>query len=580
MINKKILSILSISIFFTIISISGCGVQNVDPPASGAGSSGAQLVAIQVTPTNPTVAKNTSQQFTATGIYANNTTKDLTATVTWSLSDSNVASINYVAGTSTGTTAAALNSGGGHAYAYGKTTGKTTVTATSGSTSGSTTLTVTNATLVSIAVTPASPSIAKGTTQQLIATGTFSDNTTQDLSTQATWNSSNTSAATISSSGLATAVGAGSTLVSATMGGIAGSDALTVTPATLLSISVTPTNPSMAKGTALQFAATGIYSDNTTQNLTTSVSWSSSSTGVATINASGLSVSAATGVTTISATLGTISGSTTLTVTQATLSSISITPVNPSNAKGTTRQFTATGTYSDGTTQNLTASVTWGSANTTVATVSNAAGSKGVASCLAAGTSTISATLGTISSSTTLTVTQATLLSISVTPANPSIASGTVQQFAATGTYTDGTTQVLTAAVTWNTSNAAVATISNAAGSNGLATSVAAGTATITATTGGVSGTASLTVTASTKKAVVSWTAPTVNIDGTPLLDLAGYKIYYGTSSGNYTTILNVGNVTTYTISNLTPGTYYFAVTAYDTQNLESTYSNEVSGTI
>ncbi|MGB9700610.1 MAG: InlB B-repeat-containing protein [Thermodesulfobacteriota bacterium] len=61
--------------------------------------------------------------------------------------------------------------------------------------------------------------------------------------------------------------------------------------------------------------------------------------------------------------------------------------------------------------------------------------------------------------------------------------------------------------------------------------------------------------------------------------DLAGYKVYYGTSSRNYGTPIDVGNVTTYTIGNLAAGqTYYIAVTAYDTSNNESDYSNEVSG--
>jgi hypothetical protein len=161
---------------------------------------------------------------------------------------------------------------------------------------------------------------------------------------------------------------------------------------------------------------------------------------------------------------------------------------------------------------------------------------------------------------------------------------GTNQQFAATGTYSNNTTQNLTAAVTWSSSNTGLATISNAAGSNGLATSIAAGSTTITATSGSVSGTATLTVTAitTTGSAIVSWNAPTTNADGTPLTDLAGYKLYYGTSSGNYTSMINVGNAATYTytINNLARGTYYFAVTAYDTQNNESSYSNEVSGTI
>jgi hypothetical protein len=67
-----------------------------------------------------------------------------------------------------------------------------------------------------------------------------------------------------------------------------------------------------------------------------------------------------------------------------------------------------------------------------------------------------------------------------------------------------------------------------------------------------------------------SWSA-----DGAP--DLAGYKIYYGTSSRNYGKVTTVGNVTSYTLTGMSTGNYYFAVTAYDTSGNESGFSNEAS---
>ncbi len=84
-------------------------------------------------------------------------------------------------------------------------------------------------TLSSIAVTPANPSIAKGTTQQFAATGTFSDGSTQNLTSTATWSSSNTSVATINSAGLASGVATGSTTMQAISGSVSGSTTLTVT---------------------------------------------------------------------------------------------------------------------------------------------------------------------------------------------------------------------------------------------------------------------------------------------------------------------------------------------------------------
>jgi hypothetical protein len=78
-----------------------------------------------------------------------------------------------------------------------------------------------------------------------------------------------------------------------------------------------------------------------------------------------------------------------------------------------------------------------------------------------------------------------------------------------------------------------------------------------------------------------SWNAPTTNEDQSSLSDLAGYKIYYGLASGNYTGSINAGNVTTYQINNLVGGlTYYFAVTAQDTSGNESIYSEEQSFTL
>jgi urocanate hydratase len=449
----------------------------------------ATLVSITVTPGNPSIADGVTEQFTAIGTYTDNSTQNLTTQVTWSSTDTNVATVSNAAGSQGMASAAAV--------------GSTNISATSGSISGSTTLTVTSAMLVSIAVTPANPTIADGLNQQFTATGTYTDNSTQNITAQATWASSDNSIATVSnaagSQGLASSTSAGSTTISATSGSISGSTTLTVTSATLVSIAVTPAHPSVADGLSEQFTAIGTYTDNSTQNLSTQVTWASSNASVSTISnaagSQGLASSVAVGSTTISATSGSIAGSTTLTVTSATLVSIAVTPANPSIATGLTEQFIATGTYTDNSTQNLTNQVTWASGTTAVATISNAAGSQGLASSAATGSTTISATSGSISGSTTLTVTSATLVSIAVTPANPSIVNGLTEQFTATGTYTDNSTQNLTTQATWASTNTSIATVSNAGGSQGLASSAAAGSTTISASSGAISGSTTLTVT-------------------------------------------------------------------------------------
>lgn len=81
--------------------------------------------------------------------------------------------------------------------------------------------------------------------------------------------------------------------------------------------------------------------------------------------------------------------------------------------------------------------------------------------------------------------------------------------------------------------------------------------------------------------AMLFWDEPPANEDGSPVADLAGYKVYYGNSSRNYSKCIDVGNIKNYTVNNLTEGlTYYFAVTAYDIFGNESGYSNEAIKTI
>ena len=392
------------------------------------------LSSITVTPVNPSVPAGVTEQFTATGNYTDGTTKNLTTQVTWASATKSVATIS--------------NAGGSQGLATSVAMGTSNVSATLGGISGSTVFTVSAAQLMSIAVTPATKSIAAGLTQQFTATGTYTDNSTKVLTTQATWSSDTKSVATVSnasgSQGLATGVAVGTASISAALSGVTGSATLHVSAANLVSIAVTPNNPVVPTQTTQQFVATGTYSDNSTQVLTTQVAWASSLTSIASISndsgSQGLATALNKGTTTISATLGSVSGSTVLTVSTAVLQSIAVTPSNPTVSAGATQQFIATGTYSDSSTKILTSQVTWASATTSVATISNASGSQGLATGVATGSSTISATLGSVVGSTLLTVGVA-LKSIAVTPASPTIAQGTTEQFIATGTYSDNSTR-------------------------------------------------------------------------------------------------------------------------------------------
>jgi len=320
-------------------------------------------------------------------------------------------------------------------------------------------------------------------------------------------------------------------------------------PAILLSITVTPAVASIAQGNTQQFTATGAYSDLSTKNLTDTVTWSSSAAGTATVSnahgSQGLATGISTGVATITATdpSATLPGTAALTVTAAlplptttttlptvpttlptvpttlptvpttlptvpttlptvpaTLVTVTVSPPVANVAVGAGEQFTATGTYSDLSTRDLTDSVTWSSSSTSTATVSNT----GLATGVAVGAATITATdpNALVSGTAALTVTPipalpVTLVAVTVSPPVANVAVGAGEQLTATGTYSDLSTQNLTDSVTWSSSLTSNATVSNIPGSQGLATGVADGATTISATDPNslLSGTAVLTVT-------------------------------------------------------------------------------------
>jgi uncharacterized protein YjdB len=341
-----------------------------------------------------------------------------------------------------------------------------------------------------VEVTPADTSLPIGATQQFTATAAQPDGTSIDATSQAAWTSSDPLVATVNSSGLASALRAGTTTITAAYRSTLGRTTLTVTSARLSSISVTPTNPAVPRGFSQELTATGIFDDGTNLDFTDLVTWSTSNDSVAAVDITGLVTGIGPGTATITAASGSVSGDTTVRVTIARLISISLSPSDPtipSTPAGITQQFTGTGSFSDGTSLDISTQIAWNSSRMDVATIS----SSGLATSIRAGFSIITAAYQGISENTTLTVASADLTSISVTPQDPSAVQGATQQFTSIGNYADGTSWDITSQVVWRTSNISVATVD----SDGLATAIAPGTATITATSGNISGSADLTVT-------------------------------------------------------------------------------------
>lgn len=345
--------------------------------------------------------------------------------------------------------------------------------------------------LLSIAVTPVAPSIAKGTSLALTAMGFFSDGRKRDVTTTLAWSSSDPGVASVENApgqaGLVTGHALGTAEIVATdlATGLAGSTQLTVTPAVLTALEVTPAKASLALGFAERFTAVGIFSDQTSQVLTEAVAWSSTDPEVASVDAKGLVTTMGVGTTTIVATdaASALAGSAALTVTPAVLVELEIAPVNPSIALGTGLAFTAMGVFSDGLTLELTETALWSSSNPLVASITSGPELAGLATSHTVGSTTIRAEdpVSGVAGTTQLEVTPAVLVTLEVTPATAAIPLGLQQAFRATGIYTDASTQDLTAQVTWSSADPGVAFVSNAPGSEGLATGLALGTTLVSA---------------------------------------------------------------------------------------------------
>jgi hypothetical protein len=158
-----------------------------------------------------------------------------------------------------------------------------------------------------ISVTPASATLETGQTKQFTAAGYYDDGGTADLTSQAEWTSSDEGVATISDSGLATAIADGTASITATQDGITSNVAtlnVTSTPLILESIAVEPTDGTLETGQTQQFTAIGHYAGGGTADLTSSAEWASSDEGVVTISDSGLATGAGEGTASITATFG------------------------------------------------------------------------------------------------------------------------------------------------------------------------------------------------------------------------------------------------------------------------------------
>jgi len=374
-------------------------------------------------------------------------------TVEWSSSDSSVATVDSY----------------GNVTAVG--VGSCTITATCGSKSASCSVTVTR-TLTGITLSPSSETVTKGDSVSLTATANYNDGSTEDVTSGATWSSSDTSKATVSD-GTVLAFAVGSATITASYGGFSDTCAITVeNPMTGLSLS--SSSETVAKRSSVSLTATATYADGSTADVTSSATWTSSSDDFATVSGGTVTgVQVTTSSVKITAKYGGFSDYCMVVVESPSVTKLTISSSPVYVAVGETAEISLTATYADGSTEDVAALATWSSANTSIATVSGGtvtgvrASSSGV---------TITASYGGKSNSCAVAVV-ARLTDLTVSPSSSDVPVGGTVSLTATATFQDGSTKDVTSSATWSTSSSSVATVSK-----GTVTGVKKGSATITAT--------------------------------------------------------------------------------------------------
>lgn len=338
-----------------------------------------------------------------------------------------------------------------------------------------------------IAISPSSPAIAVGA--QLALQAQVHDASGQIVpGATVFWSSNDTSIVAVSSAGVVTGNSVGTTQIAASSGGQSAVVAVTVVPVLVASVAIAPTAATIPVGGSVVLQ--GVAYDAGGQTLDgRTVVWATSAPQVATVDASGKVTGVLAGKATVTGTIEGKTASSTITVTVIPVAAVAITPGSAALDVGQSASLTAVATDASGNT--LTGrTITWSSANTSIATVTTAGLVKGVG----AGTTTISATAEGKTGTAQVVVTatgppQPPVATVTVTPPATTLAIGATATLTATVKQANGA--VLTGrAVTWSSSAPNIATVSG----SGVVTAVAAGNATITATSEGKSGTASVTV--------------------------------------------------------------------------------------
>lgn len=314
----------------------------------------AALTALSLNPATASIAKGTPAAFTATGEFSDGSTEDVTARVSFSVSDV------------MGSGVAAIDASG---VALGLAAGVASVRAELSGITATARLTVTAATATSLQLRPSDVSISKGLTQRFTALAGFSDGTTQDVSTVAAWDAIDVvgfAVARIDRTGLATGDRVGKARITCNFGGRVATTMLEVKAAIPLTLTLTPMLSRVAKGRVTRFQAILNYSDGSTTDVSDAATWQVSDrmgVGVAVLSGArrGDVLAAAVGSAEVRADYGALVGRAELLVDPAVMDALSVLPEDASIAIGANQTFVAMGTYSDGTQRDVSTLVSWSS---------------------------------------------------------------------------------------------------------------------------------------------------------------------------------------------------------------------------
>ena len=362
--------------------------------------------------------------------------------------------------------------------------GTATITATSEGKTGTATVTVTPIPVAKVVVTPETPNVTVGQTVQLNVSVQGANN--QELTGRTvTWSSGAPSVASVSPTGVVSGLSPGTAIVFANVEGVLGSATVTVKQVPVGSVVVSPQTASVPVGGAVQLSAS-VRDASGAELQGRLVGWTSSDESVAVVSSSGRVSGLKIGTATITASSEGKSGTATVTVTAAAVASVKVTPPTASITVGQTTNLTAQTLDANGSALTGRA-VAWTSSDGGIATVSEA----GVVTGVAPGNATITATSEGKSGTAAVTVTAIPVASVTVDPTDVSLTTGGTQQITATPRDAQGNA-LAGRAVTWESQNTNVATVSSA----GLITAVAPGATTVTATSEGKVGTVTVTVAA------------------------------------------------------------------------------------